>query len=285
MVHTFWADVTAPGGTSSPEHHGGNPTIGPDGSIFVGIGDYGTYFMAPLPEWNGGKVFRIYPDGTVQQFARGFRNPFDLAWDDAHQRLIVPDNGDAVDDEINIVHLGDFDGWPYTVGKGAQIDGSIAPAYVFPTVIAPTGITAVHGSYFPRGYLLSAFVARGIFYIPDVDASPFPDPIPVITGVTDPIIDVTEAPNGDVFFVTGAAIYQLVVPLRGDCNGDGVLDTSDITALAAELADGNPQPAIGAQNGAHAGSWGCDVNTDGVIDSRDMTALLGMVIHRSRAVR
>ena len=107
----------------------------------------------------------------------------------------------------------------------------------------------------------------------------------MITGVTDPIIDVTEAPNGDVFFVTGAAIYQLVVPLRGDCNGDGVVDTSDITALAAELADGNPQPAIGAQNGAHAGSWGCDVNTDGVIDSRDMTALLGMVIHRSRAVR
>ena len=41
----------------------------------------------------GGKIFRMSPDGTVTQFARGFRNPFDMAWDPEHRRLIVGDNG------------------------------------------------------------------------------------------------------------------------------------------------------------------------------------------------
>jgi Dockerin type I domain/Glucose / Sorbosone dehydrogenase len=242
--------------------------------------------MAPLPQWNGGKIFRIFRDGSVQQFARGFRNPFDMSWDDANQRLIATDNGDAVNDKIVIVHLGDFHGWPFTSGSEPPVDGSVPALYVFPVIVAPTGITAVshHNSYFPTGYLLAAFVTRAIYYIPDIDARPFPDPIPVITAVTDPIIDVAESPNGDIFFVTGKAIYQLIPPLRGDCNGDGVVDGADIAALARELQDGNPQPATNAQNGAYAGSWGCDVNGDGVIDSRDMMALVFELIHRTRAV-
>jgi glucose/arabinose dehydrogenase len=287
IIHSFVADIDHPGAVSSPEHHGGNPIVAPDGSIFVGLGDFFGSFMAPLPQWNGGKIFRIFPDGSVVQFARGFRNPFDLSWDDAKQRLIAPDNGEAADDEINIVHLGDFAGWPYTTGNAAPVDNSIAPIYVFPIVVAPTGLTALshHNSYFPAGYLLAAFVTRAIYYIPDIDARPFPDPIPVIAAITDPIVDVTESPAGEIFFVTGKAIYQLIPPLRGDCNGDGVVDGADLAALAQELQDGNPEPATNAQNGAYAGSWGCDVNGDGVIDSRDMMALAFQLIHRTRAVR
>jgi glucose/arabinose dehydrogenase len=285
IVHSFVADIDHPGAVSSPEHHGGNPIVA-DGSIFVGLGDFFGSFMAPLPQWNGGKIFRIFPDASVQQFARGFRNPFDMSWDAANQRLIATDNGDAVNDKITIVHLGDFDGWPYTSGSEPPVDGSVPALYVFPVIVAPTGITALthHNSYFPSGYLLAAFVTRAIYYIPDIDARPFPDPIPVIAAVTDPIVDVTESPTGDIFFVTGKAIYQLIPPLRGDCNGDGVVDGADLVALAQELRDGNPEPAINAQNGAYAGSWGCDVNGDGVIDSRDMMALAFELIHRTRAV-
>ena len=287
IVHTFYCDAEDPGAPSSPEHHGGNPIVAPDGSIFVPLGDFFGSFMAPLPQWNGGKIFRIFPDGSVQQFARGFRNPYDLSWDDAKQRLIVPDNGEVADDEINVIHFGDFAGWPYSAGNEPSFDGSVAPIYVFPTVVAPTGLTALHqrNSYFPYGYLLGAFVTRALYYIPDIDARPFPDPIPVIAGVTDPIVDVAESPTGDIFFVTGGAIYRLIPPLRGDCNGDGVVDAADLTALALELRDGNPEMTVNAQNGAYPGSWGCDVNGDGVIDSRDMTALLLAVNPRVRAVR
>ena len=287
VLQSFVCDKDMPQRGSPPEHHGGNPIVAGDGSIFVGIGDYGGRAIAAMPEWNGGKIFRIFPDGSAQQFARGFRNPFDLSWDSQKQRLILTDNGDLADDEINIVHLGDFCGWPYTMGDAPVFDGAVGPVYVFPTIVAPTGLLAVsgHNSMFPRGYLLGAFVSKAIYYIPDIDARPLPDPIPVIRGDAGFVIDIAEAPNGDIYFVSGPAIYRLIAPQRGDCNGDGAVDAGDIAALLQELLDGNPQPATAAQTGAYPGSWGCDANGDGVIDSRDLTALISMISPRLRAVR
>lgn len=286
ILQSFVCDKDMPRRGSPPEHHGGNPSVAEDGSIFVGIGDYGGGAIAALPEWNGGKIFRLHPDGTVEQFARGLRNPFDMSWDGAKQRLIAPDNGALTDDEINVVHRGDYLGWPYTMGNGPVIDGAVAPVYVFPTVVAPTGLLAVngHNSTFRTGYLLGAFVTKAIYYIPDIDARPLPDPIPVIRGEAGYIIDIAQRSDGDVYFVSGSAIYKLVEPERGDCNGDGLVNGADVAALVQELLDGNPQPAISAQKGSFPGSWGCDVNGDGLIDWRDMTALLSLVSVRSRAV-
>src|SRR5258706_1453875 len=48
------ADKDFPSRGSSPEHHGGNPSVAKDGSIFVGIGDYGGGWVASQPDWNGG---------------------------------------------------------------------------------------------------------------------------------------------------------------------------------------------------------------------------------------
>jgi len=285
MVHAFTADIEVASRGSSPEHHGGNPIVAADGSVFVAIGDYGGWTIAALPEWNGGKVWRIFPDGTVQQFARGFRNPFDVAWDAANQRLIVPDNGELADDEINIVHLGDDCGWPRTSGNGPAIPGTVAPSYVFPTVVAPTGIAPLggHNPVLRHGYLLSAFVSKAIYYIDDVD---HPAPIAIVQGETGPIIDVTEGANGDVYFCTGNAVYQLLVPQRGDSNGDGKVDYADIETLTKELADaGNSERMTDAQNGAVAASWGSDVNGDGVIDKADLAALYAIVHPRVRAFR
>jgi glucose/arabinose dehydrogenase len=287
VLHSFVGDKDVPERGTSSEHHGGNPSVAADGSIFVGIGDYGGRLVAALPESNGGKIFRLFPDGSVLQFARGLRNPFDMAWDAKNQRLIATDNGDIGNDEINIVHQGDFLGWPFTEGNDPPIDGAVPPIYVFPMTVAPTGMTALSGrnSMIPVGYITAAFVTKALYYIPDIDARPLPDPIALIERETGSIIDVTEGPKGDIFFVTGDAVYRLVPPKRGDCNGDGVVDGADIAALKQELADGDPHPTIDAQKGSYRGSWGCDVNGDGVIDSRDMTALISLLSLRVRAVR
>ncbi|HYS52749.1 MAG TPA: PQQ-dependent sugar dehydrogenase [Thermoanaerobaculia bacterium] len=286
VMQSFVCDKDVPLRGSPAEHHGGNPSVASDGSIFVGIGDYGGRAIAALPEWNGGKIFRIHPDGSVEQFARGFRNPFDMVWDASKQRLIAPDNGDLADDEINIVHAGDFCGWPFTMGNGPVIEGAVPPIYTFPTIVAPTGIIAVNGRnpYFKSGYLLGGFVTKSVYYIPDIDARPFPDPIALVWGAdAGLLIDVAQTSGGDVYFVTPNAIKRLLPPQPGDCNGDGLVDAADIAALTQELADGNPHPTWTAQDGAFRGSWGCDVDQNGVIDSRDLAALLPMI--RSRAVR
>ena len=90
--------------------------------------------------------------------------------------------------------------------------------------------------------------------------------------------------NGDIYFVTGNALYHLVTPARGDCNGDGKVDADDIAALAQALLDG-PYATTSATNGNHTGSWGCDVNGDGMVDARDMTALVRLLSSRTRSVR
>ena len=288
LIQSFVCDKDLPMRGSPPEHHGGNPSVASDGSIFVGIGDYGGGEVAALPDWNGGKIFRIHPDGSVEQFARGFRNPFDMAWDSDRQRLIAPDNGVLTDDEINIVHAGDFCGWPFTMGNGPVIPGAVPPVYTFPTVVAPTGMIAVNGRnpYFKSGYLLGGFVSKSLYYIADVDARPFPEPLAIVWGSDAGLmIDVAQTALGDVYFVTPNAIKRLFPPLPGDCNGDGIVDAADIAALTQELADGDPHPTITAQDGAFRGSWGCDVDQNGVIDSRDLAALISMLHLRSRPVR
>ncbi len=267
------ADKDLPSRGSSPEHHGGNPIVGG--------------FVASQPDWNGGKVWRIRPDGSAYWYARGFRNPFDLAFDDVHDRLIVPDNGSGVDDEINIVHEGDFCGWPFTAGNGPPVDGATLPAYVFPNIVAPTGFTALNGKepLLNHGYLLGTFVTKALYFIPDIDANPL-QPIVVMKGDAGMIIDVAQAATGEIYFASGSAIWRLFVPQRGDCNGDGLVDWRDLGALNAELADaGNHELALEAPNGAIAGSWGCDVNADGVVDAQDLNALLGMVSGRVRVAR
>jgi glucose/arabinose dehydrogenase len=283
-IHRFATDRDFPERGSSTEHHGGNLTIAPDGSIFLAIGDYGIGIIASELDWNGGKVWRIEPDGTAVQFAHGFRNPFDLAWDAAAQRIILTDNGDVVDDEIDVVTLGDDCGWPMTAGREPTVPGTRAPVYVFPTVVAPTGLAPLSGRnpILHRGYLLASYVAKALYYVPDVYAQPVPDPVAVIRSETDPIIDVVEAPNGDIYFATGFGIYRLIVPMRGDCNGDGSVNSDDIAALGKVLADG-PRPMTTVQNSSASASWGCDANGDGMIDGRDLSVVSALV--RGRAVR
>jgi glucose/arabinose dehydrogenase len=213
-LHSFVADISSPGRETPAEHHGGNPSVAADGTIFVAIGDYGGGLIASLPEWNGGKVWRVFPDGHAEQFARGLRNPFDLSYDVVRQRLFLPDNGAAVDDELNVITTGANCGWPFTAGKGPSVDGATAPVYVFPRIIAPTGLVALSGRnpMLRSGYLIGSFVAKAIYWIPDVDVTPLPDPIPVVERETGFIIDVTERADGEIFFVTGNAVYHLTVP-------------------------------------------------------------------------
>ena len=286
IIHKFAADIEVPERGSSPEHHGGNPTVGPDGSIFVGIGDYGGGTVAQLPNWNGGKIFRLTIDGTATQFARGMRNPFDLIWDSAKQRVIVADNGPAVGDDINVLTIGANCGWPFTFGDDPPVPDITPPVYFFKKTIAPTGALALNGAnpQLRSGILLGAYVTKAIYFIPDIDAKPFPDPIALIDHETGPVIDVAQSRSGDIFFATGNAIYQLMMPIRGDCNGDGKLNTADLEAFESELADA-PEPAYAAQGGSFRGSWGCDANGDGLIEASDRDELIRLTGARRRAAR
>ncbi len=286
VIHKFACDIYVPERGSSAEHHGGNPTVGADGSIFAGIGDYAVGLIASLPEWNAGKIFRITPAGDVIQFSRGMRNPFDMVWDQARQRLIVADNGAQIGDALFVIQQGANCGWPFSFGGQPPVEGIAQPVYYFPKTIAPTGTLALNGAnaYLRSGILIGGFVTKAIYFIPDIDANPFPDPIVMIERDTPPIIDIAQSPSGDIVFVTVNGIYRLLPPLRGDCNGDGRLSSADLDAFQRELVDA-PESAYVAQLGEFAGSWGCDANGDGSIDESDLVDLIRLTGPRRRSAR
>lgn len=291
VLQVFPCDIENREHGASSEHHGGNPTIGPDGSIFVGIGEYGGRVAAQRPDWHGGKLFRIEPNGRTTQWALGMRNPYDLAWDPELDRLVVADNGPKGGDEIHVIENGANCGWPDTYGNEPQMTGAVAPDYVFLETVAPTGLARLDGAnpLLQRGYLLAAFVSKAIYYFPDLGTKPVPDPVAIINDYDQFIIDVTQAASGEIYFATAvfpgtSSIHRLIAPARGDCNGDSFVDFRDLMALMNELRDGGIQRMVNVQNSAHSGAWGCDVTSDGMVDSRDLDRLASQLM-RKRAVR
>lgn len=291
VLKAFACDVEFRDRGASSEHHGGNPTVAPDGSIFVGIGEYGVASLSQRNGWNAGRIWRIDREGRATEFARGLRNPFDLAWDPDLDRLVLSDNGPQRGDEIHVIESGANCGWCAECAE-PPVQDAVPPVYVFADTVAPTGLLRVNGAnpLLPGGYLLGSFVTRALYYFPSVAVTPVPDPIPIISDFEQFILDVTQAPSGEIYVATAmfpgeSAIHRLHVPARGDCNGDGVTNWRDFDALTSEIADGAPHPTTTAQGGDYRGSWGCDANLDGVIDENDLNALRSLLTSRRRSVR
>ncbi len=283
--------LCAAGQPCSSEHHGGNPTVAPDGTIYVGIGDFGYPNLAARNDSPAGRIFRIASGGSATPFARGFRNPYDLAVAPSGDFLIVGDNGPEARDEVSFVREGGDYGWPTTSGSTDVPEGVTPPVYIFPDTVAPTGLSLVRG-LLPggrTGYLVASFVTRAIYYFPDAGAA-VQAPIPLIEdlpqlGGFNSILDVAQKSDGEIFFATAGAIWRLVPPARGDVDGDGDLTERDLEGLAHELVDGDRDSVLEIHGGSFAASWGSDVNEDGKVDSTDLVAWVIFAQTRGRLVK
>ncbi len=203
--------------------HGPNGiAFGPDGYGYVGVGgraDHGEILVEPsVGEQDElwpveASVLRFSPDGQdVTVYARGFRNPYDIAWD-GDGNLYATDNGRDPDpatgesppDEVHLVEPGGEHGYPYydcSVCFGIPDDIKIIPPLLglIPHA-AVTGITAYMHDALPAYYndlfivLWSAFegAQKVVRYSPDSgESSNF------ATGFAQPI-DVTVGPDGELY--------------------------------------------------------------------------------------
>jgi aldose sugar dehydrogenase len=111
-------------------HFGGRISFGPDGYLYVTVGDAQVPTRAESTGSPNGKVLRVTDDGSVPNgnpfpgspvFAYGLRNPQGLAWD-AAGHLYVSNNGPTGEfgllhhDEVDLVQPGGFYGWPVMAG-------------------------------------------------------------------------------------------------------------------------------------------------------------------------
>lgn len=279
------ANIVSNGGRPvSSEHHGGNPTIGPDGTIYFGIGDLGGGPGAQNPLSPAGKIYAISPNGAARIFANGVRNPYDMLYDAEMKKLIVPDNGPTGDDEITYVSEGDNLGWPWTMGNQPPVDGTVPPVYVFPTTVAPTGVAKITETGYMRsgGLLLMAFVPQTMYYFPAI-TSPLADPIPILQKDAGLVLDVAQNSRGEIWFLSNNTVYRLLTPFQGDADGNRIVDHRDLEAIARETLDVDAG-TLHAQDGDYAASWGADANADGVVDARDLVALARILTARSRPI-
>ncbi len=98
---------------STAEHHdGGRIMFGPDGKLYVVVGDNDTPALSQNLGVTAGKVMRLNPDGSIPPdnpsagsptIAYGIRNSFGFTFDPQGGRLWLTENGPECNDEVNLV--------------------------------------------------------------------------------------------------------------------------------------------------------------------------------------
>lgn len=148
----------APIVTSATNHNGGNIRFGPDGKLYVTIGENAQPMWAQDTCNVWGKILRLNSDGSIPSdnpitcapiFAYGLRNSYDFCFHRVSGILYASENGPAANDEINRILPGRNYGWPIIQCMSSN------PAYENPLrcwtpTISPTGIVHAHNSLIPE---------------------------------------------------------------------------------------------------------------------------------------
>jgi glucose/arabinose dehydrogenase len=171
-------------------HNGGQLAFGPDGDLYVGVGDGGS---EDDPDNNGqntdtllGKILRIDPSPAggytipptnpfvgqsgkrAEIWAYGLRNPWRFSFDRATGDLIVGDVGQNLQEEVDFAPAGTGAaanyGWSIWEGDRRNKSGN-APHTVFPVLIAShsSGYCAIIGGYVVRDRSLPRLYGHYLF--------------------------------------------------------------------------------------------------------------------------
>ena len=138
-------------------HHGGNLHFDEDGLLYFTLGNNEIHAHSQDLTTPQGAIhrFQVTDDGLISAdnnpfedstiYAYGLRNSFDFTLDPYSTRIFATENGDACDDEVNLILPGfNYGAGPdYACGKtaaGIDLGRYQPPLLSFTPTIAPTGI-------------------------------------------------------------------------------------------------------------------------------------------------
>ncbi|MCR9198577.1 MAG: PQQ-dependent sugar dehydrogenase [Planctomycetaceae bacterium] len=200
------------GGSRPAGHQGGGIHFGPDGKLYIGLGEQTAKPIAQRMDALQGKILRLNADGTIPAdnpllhettgkyqaiWAVGCRNPFTFAFSESGE-LLINDVGGRFE-EINRGSPGANYGWP-TVDHGpTDHDGITGPVHTYPQSSINGGDfcradsnwpTRLHGKYF-----FADFVKGWVKYIDPNSPGKAHD---FLAGIRRPV-DLRFAPDGSLY--------------------------------------------------------------------------------------
>jgi glucose/arabinose dehydrogenase len=147
-------------------HAGGALEFGPDGNLWVTVGEALASEFSNDPETASGQILRYRADGSVPEdnpipgspvYAIGLRNPQALAWHPELNLLVTIEHGPSGlaheggrtgRDELNLVTARANFGWPVVAGRTGDTR-FVDPVREWSPAIAPGGIAFYTGAYAP----------------------------------------------------------------------------------------------------------------------------------------
>src|SRR5437764_4281670 len=118
--------------STATNHNGGGMHFGPDGKLYVGVGENANGANAQTLTNRLGKMLRLNPDGSIPTdnpffttatganrsiWAYGLRNPFTFDFQPGTGRLFINDVGESTWEEVDVGRAGANYGWPQTEGR------------------------------------------------------------------------------------------------------------------------------------------------------------------------
>jgi aldose sugar dehydrogenase len=172
-----------------PNHNGGIITFGPDGKLYIVIGDLNrngqlqNFPGGPAPD-DTSVILRLNEDGSVpsdnaffsqggnlaKYYAYGIRNSFGLAFDPLTDDLWMTENGPSSFDEINLVEPGFNSGWEKLMGPDVRNSNNATdlftivgshyadPKFSWLNPVGPTAILFLDSTSLGSQYENDAFV-------------------------------------------------------------------------------------------------------------------------------
>jgi glucose/arabinose dehydrogenase len=202
-------------------HNGGALAFGPDGKLYVSVGDSGTSSNAQSLATVAGKLLRINRDGTIpadnpfagqagrrgEIWAYGLRNPYTFAFKPGSSLLYLNDVGNNNWEEVNRITRGGNYGWPTCEGACSRA-GMIDPIYAYSHTSGPgkaiTGAAFYDGGRFPSEYDGDYFFGDYVGgYIKRLDVSTG-QASSFATGVASPV-DLRVGPDGALYYLSVGA--------------------------------------------------------------------------------
>jgi glucose/arabinose dehydrogenase len=144
--------VDLPGVSDSRRHNGGAMRFGPDGMLYVAVGDDAVSANSPSLTVPFGKMLRFAPDGSIPSdnpfygattgvnraiWAKGLRNPYTFDIHPTTGRMHINDVGESTWEEINLGRAGADYGWPTYEGPTTAA-GHDSPLFAYRHEASPT---------------------------------------------------------------------------------------------------------------------------------------------------